>query len=54
MRKAAILLSLICLAGCSDKSVTYITGPTNPVYGPSVPTVPVPAVPTPAPSPSGN
>lgn len=54
MRKIGILLLLsLGVVACNDKSVTYITGPTNPVFGPSItPTPPPVPVPTPSPSPS--
>lgn len=50
-----IAWSFLILAGCNDKSVTYITGPTNPVFGPTIQPTPVPTptpTPTPTPSPS--
>lgn len=54
MRKVAILLSLGFLLGlvaCNDKSVTYITGPTNPIFGPVIQPTPTPT-PTPSPVPT--
>ena len=56
MRACLVVLSLLILSACSDKSVTYITGPTNPVFGPTVQPTPVPTPtpsPTPTPTPSG-
>jgi hypothetical protein len=58
MRKLAILLLLsLGAVGCSDHSIQYITGPTNPVFGPTNTPTPVPvptATPTPTPSPNAG